>query len=79
MTPSQQAAEGVKAIPAITVSGMTFVGYAVQDWLVVATLIYTLIQIYLLARRLFVARRVGDPECARTCPAVKRASMGEEQ
>jgi hypothetical protein len=72
MTPSQQAAEGVKAIPAITVSSMTFAGYGVQDWLVVVTLIYTLLQVYLLIRRMVVSRRTGDPECARTCSLVRR-------
>jgi hypothetical protein len=72
MTPSQQAAEGVKAIPAITVSGMTFLGYGVQDWLVVVTLIYTILQVYLLIRRMVVSRRANDPDCAKTCPAVIR-------
>jgi len=35
----------IKTSPAIIVAGMTFAGIQVQDWLVMATILYTVIQI----------------------------------
>lgn len=74
MTPHQQAADLVKTAPPVAVTTMTVAGYPMSDWILVLTAIYTLLQIFLLVRRLVVARRVADPdpECARDCPAAKR-------
>jgi len=35
----------IKTSPPIIVTGMTFAGIQVQDWLVMATILYTVIQI----------------------------------
>ena len=52
----QHAAEvgivSVKVAPPVVVSGMVVVGYPIQDWLIVLTIIYTVIQIVLLMPKL---------------------------
>lgn len=67
-------AAAAKAAPPVTVVGMTIAGYSLSDWVLVATLIYTLLQTILLVRRLILQRRSGDrdPACAEDCPAVRR-------
>ena len=42
------AAAAVKASPPLAISGMYLAGYSLQDWLVLATLVYTVLQILLL-------------------------------
>jgi hypothetical protein len=44
------AAEAVKASPPLTVVGLSVAGVGLQDWVLLLTLIYTIIQIYLLVR-----------------------------
>lgn len=41
-----------KAAPPVVVSGMVVAGYPLQDWLIVLTIIYTVIQIVLLMPKL---------------------------
>ena len=41
-----------KVTPPVVVSGMVIAGYQLQDWLVVLTIIYTIIQIVLLLPKL---------------------------
>lgn len=41
-----------KASPPVAVSGLTLVGVQLQDWLIIATLIYTVIQIIILLPKL---------------------------
>lgn len=41
-----------KVTPPIVVSGMVVAGYPIQDWLIVLTIIYTVIQIVLLLPKL---------------------------
>lgn len=54
---SQQHIEGAsmavaKASPPVAVSGLTLAGVQLQDWLIIATLIYTVIQIVILLPKL---------------------------
>ena len=42
-----------KVTPPVVVSGMVIAGYQLQDWLVVLTIIYTVIQIVLLLPKLW--------------------------
>lgn len=54
---SQQHFEGVstavaKVSPPVVVSGLTLGGVQLQDWLIIATLIYTVIQIIILLPKL---------------------------
>ena len=74
MHPEQHAAEAAKALPAITVTGLSLFGIPIQEWLILITIIYTVLQIYLLVRRMVVSRRITDkdPECAANCPVVAR-------
>lgn len=44
------AASGVKALPPITVTGLTLSGVTLQEWVLIATLIYTVLQILILIR-----------------------------
>ncbi len=41
-----------KVTPPVVVSGMVIAGYPLQDWLIVLTIIYTIIQIVLLLPKL---------------------------
>jgi len=41
-----------KITPPVVVSGMVIAGYPLQDWLIVLTIIYTVIQIVLLLPKL---------------------------
>lgn len=41
-----------KVTPPVVVSGMVIAGYPLQDWLIVLTIIYTVIQIVLLMPKL---------------------------
>lgn len=41
-----------KVTPPVVVSGMVIAGYPLQDWLIVHTIIYTVIQIVLLMPKL---------------------------
>ena len=42
-----------KVAPPVVVSGMVIAGYPLQDWLIVLTIIYTVIQIVLLLPKLW--------------------------
>ena len=42
--------EAVKAAPAVTVGGLTFFGVGLSDWVLLLTLIYTILQIGFLIR-----------------------------
>lgn len=42
-----------KVTPPVVVSGMVIAGYPLQDWLIVITIIYTVIQIVLLLPKLW--------------------------
>lgn len=65
--PSEQITDAVKAAPPITITGMTIVGIQVQDWLLILTLIYTILQILIIVRRFMLNRRVTDTTCVKDC------------
>lgn len=67
-----------KAAPPLAVTGITIAGYPLADWVLVATLLYTVLQILVVARRLLWQRRAADtdPACADTCPALKKHREG---
>ena len=44
-------AEAAKVAPAITVSGMVLWGYPLSDWLILLTIVYTLVQLVLLIEK----------------------------
>lgn len=43
-------AEAVKAAPPLAVTAATFMGLTLQEWVYVATLVYTLMQLYFLIK-----------------------------
>lgn len=47
---SSVAAEGLKSLPPLAVAGATFLGFTLQEWMYVATLAYTVMQMYFLIR-----------------------------
>ena len=67
MTPQEQIADLAKATPPLTVTGMTALGYDISEWVLLATLIYTVLQIALVVRRLMVSRRETDITCVKDC------------
>ena len=53
--------EAYKAAPPVTVGGLTFVGVPLSDWLIVVTLIYTVLQIVFLIRdKWYIPRKVKN-------------------
>jgi len=42
--------EAAKAAPAVTVGGLTLFGVGLSDWVLLATLIYTVLQVFFLLR-----------------------------
>ena len=52
MTPqhSELVTEATKAAPALTVGGLTLFGVGLSDWVLLATLIYTVLQVGFLLR-----------------------------
>lgn len=45
------AAESIKAAPSLSVVGLTFLGFPVADWVQLAVLLYTLLQMHVLAKK----------------------------
>ena len=68
MTPQEQIGDLVKAAPPITVTSMTALGFSISDWVLLLTAIYTLLQIFLVIRRLMVSRRASGTTCVKDCP-----------
>ena len=64
----------VKAAPPATVTGMSLYGIPLSEILVAATLLYTVLMVVSLARKLFLSfkRDVKDPACAEDCPVARR-------
>ena len=52
--------EATKAAPTITVGGLTLFGVGLSDWVLIATLVYTGLQVYVLVRDKFVRKRNGS-------------------
>ena len=50
-----------KVAPPVVATGMTVAGYPLSDWLILLTIIYTVLQILVLVRRELRGRR--DAEC----------------
>lgn len=55
MTPQEQLADVAKAAPPITITSMSILGFPMSDWVLLATLIYTVIQIGIVVRRAAIA------------------------
>lgn len=53
---SEVLTEAAKAAPTVTVGGLTLFGVGLADWVLIATLIYTGLQVYVLVRDKFVKR-----------------------
>ena len=67
MTSQEQLTVAAKAAPPITITGMTIVGIPIQDWVLMMTLVYTILQILIIARRFMMDRRVTDNTCVKDC------------
>jgi hypothetical protein len=50
---SEATVAAIKAAPPITVTGLHFFGYPIQDWVALATLVYVLLQIALLLYKVY--------------------------
>ena len=46
-----------KVAPPLAVSSMTLFGYGLSDWVLLATLVYTLVQLAILVYRFFKSRK----------------------
>lgn len=68
MTPNEQITDLAKTAPPIAIASMSYAGYSISDWVLLATLIYTVLQIFLLVRRMIVSRRSSDTTCTADCP-----------
>ena len=52
--------EATKASPPVTVTGLAIAGASLQDWVLILTALYTLLQIFLLVRKYIKERRNGS-------------------
>ena len=77
----QEIADLVKAAPPLTITGMTMLGFPISDWVLLLTALYTILQIYLLLRRMVFAIRSSDrdPNCAEDCAAIRRIRQENRQ
>lgn len=56
--------EAIKASPALTVGGLTLFGVGLSDWVLLATLIYTVLQVAFLLRDKWLSpKRKVDNGC----------------
>ena len=67
MTSQERLASVAKAAPPITITGMTIVGIPIQDWVLMLTLVYTILQILIIARRFMLNHRDTDNTCVKDC------------
>ncbi|MFC4158295.1 hypothetical protein [Chitinimonas lacunae] len=51
------AAEAARAVPPVSVAGISLAGVALADWVLIATLAYTLVQLGFVAHKWHVFRR----------------------
>jgi uncharacterized membrane protein len=49
-TKTELAAEAVRVSPPVTVAGLSLAGISLQDWVLVATLVYTVVSLFFLIR-----------------------------
>lgn len=49
--------EAAKAVPTLTVGGLTLFGVVLSDWVMILTIIYTLAQLFFLLRDKWWAKR----------------------
>lgn len=47
---SEIVTEGLKAVPTVTVGGLTLFGVVLSDWVMIITIVYTLFQLFFLLR-----------------------------
>lgn len=58
---SELVTEATKAAPALTVGGLTLFGVGLSDWVLLATLIYTVLQVgFLLRDKWYMPRKVRN-------------------
>lgn len=57
-TNSEFSAEALRAAPSVAVGGLTLFGVGLADWVLIATLIYTLLQVgFLLRDKWYIPRK----------------------
>lgn len=68
------ASDAVKLAPPIAATSLELWGISLADWLVLITIIYTLLMAAMLIRKFLFSRRLGDrdPVCAEDCPVARR-------
>ena len=58
---SELVTEAAKAAPAVTVGGLTLFGVGLSDWVLLVTLIYTLLQVgFLLRDKWYTPRKIRN-------------------
>lgn len=71
-----KASDLLQGAPPVTIAGLKLFGIPITEWLVLLTLIYTIVILILALRKLvtplFHKPSEEDPPCAEDCPAMKR-------
>lgn len=57
------ATEGAKALPTVTVGGLTLFGVVLSDWVMLLTIVYTLAQLFFLLRDKWYRPRKAQHVC----------------
>lgn len=60
MQQSDFTTELVKSAPPIAVGGLTLFGVGLSDWVLLMTLVYTVLQVYILVRDKLIRNRDGS-------------------
>ncbi len=68
MTPQEQFSDLAKVAPPIAITSMDIMGFPMSDLVLLLTAVYTLLQIFIVVRRLIVSRRASDTTCLADCP-----------
>lgn len=67
-------ADITKAAPPVAATSLEMFGISLADWLILVTIIYTVLMICQMLRKFMLSRRLSDrdPGCAEDCPVAKR-------
>lgn len=66
----------MKAIPPLAITGMTFLGFPMSDWVLALTAIYTSCQILLLMRKALRTMTTPAPaSCNGNCPLMRQGAQ----
>lgn len=73
--------DAAKAAPPIAATSLELWGVSLSDWLILLTILYTVLLICQMLRKFMLSRRLSDrdPYCAEDCPVARRLIDNSER